>query len=117
MRLAGLEPAAHSLGNCCSIHLSYRRAYLEKNRAYYTIFRLIRHMIGFGINNLRTCCVTWVAQHVLNINQLSAQFLYGRVDVGEKFAYQLRRHGRERYANQTDQHNYARAVIFDQFPA
>jgi hypothetical protein len=25
MRLAGLEPAAHSLGNCCSIHLSYRR--------------------------------------------------------------------------------------------
>ena len=25
VRLAGLEPAAHSLGNCCSIHLSYRR--------------------------------------------------------------------------------------------
>ncbi len=25
VRLAGLEPAAHGLGNRCSIHLSYRR--------------------------------------------------------------------------------------------
>ena len=25
MRPTGLEPVAHSLGNCCSIHLSYGR--------------------------------------------------------------------------------------------
>ena len=33
VRLAGLEPAAHSLGNCCSIHLSYRR---KLNKVNYT---------------------------------------------------------------------------------
>ena len=36
VRLAGLEPAAHSLGNCCSIHLSYRR---KLNKINYTTCR------------------------------------------------------------------------------
>jgi hypothetical protein len=29
VRLAGLEPATHGLGNRCSIHLSYRRTGLK----------------------------------------------------------------------------------------
>ncbi|MBP1622733.1 MAG: hypothetical protein H6Q07_753 [Acidobacteria bacterium] len=48
VRLAGLEPATHGLGNRCSIHLSYRRTFYNslillilRSCPYFTIWSII----------------------------------------------------------------------------